>query len=122
MYLNRAEARVQKNTPDFPGALDDLNEIRNRAGLADTSGTGVDTAPEILDAIEHERGIEFIQEGHRWYNLIRTGSALNVLTNIDRLNGDPVSLTNPGRQVFPIPSRDIDSNVNLQGQQNEAYQ
>ncbi|MFD2532628.1 RagB/SusD family nutrient uptake outer membrane protein [Gracilimonas halophila] len=122
MYLNRAEARVRKNSPDLPGALSDLNEIRNRAGMADTTGTGVDEATEILEAIELERGLEFIMEGHRWYNLIRTGSALNVLTNIDRLNGDPVSLTNAGRQVFPIPSRDIDSNVNLQGQQNEAYQ
>lgn len=119
MYLNRAEARVRKTTPDFPGALNDLNEIRNRAGLADTLVTSVDEN-EILAAIEHERGIEFIQEGHRWFNLIRTGNALTTLTNIDRLNGDPVSLTDPGRQVFPIPSRDIDANENLQ--QNSAYQ
>lgn len=120
MYLNRAEARVKKNAPDIPGALSDLNEIRNRAGLADTTGAGVDTASEILDAIELERGIEFIQEGHRWFNLTRTGDALNILTNIDRLNGDPVSLTDAGRRVFPIPSRDIDANENLE--QNSAYQ
>jgi hypothetical protein len=120
MYLNRAEARTRKTTPDFTGALSDLNEVRNRAGLADTTGTGVDTASEILNAIEYERGIEFIQEGHRWFNLVRTGNALNTLTGIDRLNGDPVSLTNPGRQVFPIPSRDIDANENLE--QNSAYQ
>ncbi|MBD3615302.1 MAG: RagB/SusD family nutrient uptake outer membrane protein [Gracilimonas sp.] len=118
MYLNRAEARVRKATPDFSGAVSDLNEIRNRAGLADTLVTSVD-ANEILGAIEHERGIEFIQEGHRWYNLVRTGNALNTLTNIDRLNGDPVSLTDAGRQVFPIPSRDIDANENLE--QNSAY-
>lgn len=122
MYLNRAEARVRKTPADIPGALADLNEIRNRAGLIDTTGAGVDEPAEILDAIELERGIEFIQEGHRWFNLIRTGSALNVLTNIDRLNSDPVSLTEPGRRVFPIPSRDIDANESLQGQQNEAYQ
>lgn len=120
MYLNRAEARTRKVSPDFSGALDDLNEVRNRAGLADTLGAGVATAPDILAAIEHERGIEFIQEGHRWFNLIRTGNALSTLTNVDRLNGDPVSLTDAGRQVFPIPSRDIDANENLQ--QNSAYQ
>lgn len=120
VYLNRAEARVRQETPDETGALSDLNEIRNRAGLQDTAGTGVDEPEEILQAIEKERGIEFIEEGHRWYDLVRTGRAMDVLTNIDRTNGEPVSLDNAGRMVFPIPSRDIDANDNLD--QNGAYQ
>ncbi|MGM0546693.1 MAG: RagB/SusD family nutrient uptake outer membrane protein [Bacteroidota bacterium] len=120
MYLNRAEARARQQTPDLPGALSDLNEIRNRAGLQDTSGTEVDEQEEVLQAIEKERGIEFIEEGHRWYDLVRTGRAMDVLTNIDRTNGEPVSLDEPGRMIFPIPSRDIDANDNLE--QNEAYQ
>ena len=119
MYLNRAEARVRKQPVDLSGALSDLNEIRNRAGLQDTAGTGVDTAEEILRAIELERGIEFFEEGHRWYNLVRTGRAQTVLNSVDRKNSEPVSLDNAGRLVFPIPSRDIDANENLQ--QNEAY-
>lgn len=119
MYLNRAEARVRKTPSDIPGALADLNEIRDRAGLADTTGTGVDTEAEVLGAIELERGIEFIMEGHRWFNLTRTGQALNILSGIDRTTGPAVSLTDAGRQVFPIPSRDMDSNENLV--QNSAY-
>lgn len=119
IYLIRAEARARKSAPDLAGALSDLNEIRNRAGLADTTGAGVSTQEEVLRAIEHERGIEFIQEGHRWFNLVRTGRAMEVLTNVDRTNGDPVSLTDPGRMVFPIPSRDIDANENLE--QNDGY-
>lgn len=117
MYLNRAEARARLDTPDLNGARDDLNEIRNRAGLNDTDAV---TRQEVLDAIELERGIEFIEEGHRWFDLVRTDRATTVLTNIDRTNGDPVSLTDEGRMVFPIPSRDIDANENLE--QNEAYQ
>lgn len=120
MYLNRAEARTRKSTPDFTGALNDLNEVRNRAGLADTTGAGVNSATDIMDAIEHERGIEFFQEGHRWFNLLRTGKGLSTLTNVDRLNGDPVSLVDAGRQLFPIPSRDVDANENIV--QNSAYQ
>ncbi|MEL7833204.1 RagB/SusD family nutrient uptake outer membrane protein [Fodinibius sp. Rm-B-1B1-1] len=120
LYLNRAEARARQQTPNLTGALSDLNEIRNRAGLQDTTGTGVDEPEEVLQAIEKERGIEFIEEGHRWHDLVRTGRATTVLTNIDRSNSDPVSLDNPGRLVFPIPSRDIDANDNLD--QNEAYQ
>lgn len=120
VYLNRAEARARQQTPDLGGALSDLNEIRNRAGLQDTTGTGVDEQEEVLEAIELERGIEFIEEGHRWYDLVRTDRATTVLVNIDRTNGEPVSLNDPGRTVFPIPSRDIDANENLT--QNEAYQ
>ncbi|MCW9705688.1 RagB/SusD family nutrient uptake outer membrane protein [Fodinibius salsisoli] len=119
MYLNRAEARARKSAPDLTGALSDLNRIRSRAGLSDTTGTGVDTPDEVLMAIEHERAIEFMEEGHRWFNMVRTGRAMAVFTDIDRTNGDPVSLTNAGRMVFPIPSRDIDANENLD--QNEAY-
>lgn len=120
MYLNRAEARAQQTPVDLSGALSDLNEIRSRADLQDTTGTGVDSQEEVLRAIEKERGIEFIQESQRWYDLVRNGRAMDVLSNIDRTNGEPVSLTDPGRMVFPIPSRDIDANENLT--QNEAYQ
>lgn len=119
VYLNRAEARARKASPDISGALDDLNQIRNRAGLADTTGTGVDEPEEILEAITIERSVEFFEEGHRWYDLVRTGEALNILTNVDRKNSGPVSLTNPGRQVFPIPSREVDANSNIE--QNDAY-
>lgn len=118
MYLNRAEARVKKATPDITGALADLNEIRNRAELPDTTGAGVDTAEEILGAIAVERNIEFFEEGHRWFNLIRTGRALAVLSNVDRANSGPVSLPD-GYQVWPIPQREIDANKKIK--QNDAY-
>ncbi|HEX6983055.1 MAG TPA: RagB/SusD family nutrient uptake outer membrane protein [Balneolaceae bacterium] len=119
MYLNRAEARTRKESPDLNGALSDLNIIRNRAGLADTTGAGVDTAREILDAIALERSIEFFEEGHRWFNLVRTERAMTVLNGIDRKNSGPVSLNEAGRQVWPIPQREIDANKNIE--QNEAY-
>jgi hypothetical protein len=117
MYLNRAEARAQQD--DLQGALDDLNEIRNRAGMNDVSLLNAGTQQAVLEAIEMERGIEFMEEGQRWFDLVRTDRAITVLTNIDRTNGDPESLEDPGRMVFPIPTRDIDSNENLE--QNEAY-
>ena len=119
IYLNRAEARVRKGNPDVAGALADLNRIRNRAGLTDTTGTGVDSAEELEAAILTERSIEFFEEGHRWYDVVRSGNALSILDGIDRKNSDPVSLDDPGRLVFPIPSRDIDANPNIE--QNDAY-
>lgn len=120
VYLNRAEAHTRKDNPDLDSARDDLNEIRNRAGLDDISEAETSTTDDMIEAIEMERGIEFIEEGHRWHDLVRTGRALDVLVDIDRTNGDPVTLSEPGRRVLPIPSRDIDANENLE--QNEAYQ
>lgn len=121
MYLNRAEARVKKSPADLSGAISDLNVIRNRAGLADTLDTGSPTAENILLAIEKERGIEFFLENHRWFDLIRTGRALTVLGSVPRTVGSIAVLDDPNRFVFPIPERDMDSNPNLAGQQNEAY-
>jgi hypothetical protein len=112
MYLNRAEARARQG--NTPGAIADLNMVRNRAGI----GVFANDVP-LLQAIERERRWEFYAEGHNFFDLVRTGRALTVLTNVDRKNGPPVSLTNAGRQLMPLPRRDIDSNQNLQ--QNAAY-
>ncbi|MBO9632167.1 MAG: RagB/SusD family nutrient uptake outer membrane protein [Chitinophagaceae bacterium] len=76
-YLIRAEAKAKQN--DIPGALDDLNAIRNRAGLVDTTITG---KPEILDAIMKERRLElFLEYGHRWLDLKRTNRVDDVMTS-----------------------------------------
>jgi hypothetical protein len=122
MYLNRAEARA--NIGKLKGtnsAIRDLNRIRNRAGLSDTTGTGLDTKSELIEAILKERKIELCFEGHRWFDLVRTGRAMQVLNSVPRTNspGSPASLTEPGRQIFPIPQNEIDTNPKID--QNEAY-
>lgn len=114
VYLNRAEARAKTN--DIAGALEDLNAVRNRAGLEDAATTGEQAT---LEAIWEERKREFAFEGHRFFDLVRTGQALTELTGVERANGPPVSLSEPGRQVFPIPVFDIAANPNME--QNEAY-
>ncbi|MEJ7740760.1 MAG: RagB/SusD family nutrient uptake outer membrane protein [Chitinophagaceae bacterium] len=114
MYLNRAEARVKTN--DLTGALADLNRIHTRTGSDALSITG---ATELSAAILQERKLEFAEEGHRFFDLVRTGQALTKLVMVERRNGPPTSLTNAGRQVFPIPSFEMNSNENMV--QNEAY-
>lgn len=114
MYLNRAEARAKKSTPDLVGAKADLDMVRNRAGI----GEYLFDIP-ILEAIERERRWEFFAEGHIFFDLVRTGRALTVLQNVNRRNGPPVSLSNANRQIMPIPRRDIDANPNLV--QNQGY-
>jgi starch-binding outer membrane protein, SusD/RagB family len=90
-YLIRAEARAQEN--NLTGALEDLNAVRGRAGLPNSSAA---TQAEILLAIENERRLEFAFEPHRWYDLVRTDRAAAVL-----------SVSNAQKYVMPIPADEL---------------
>lgn len=116
MYLNRAEAKAHLDNLD--GALDDLNIIRTRAGISEINPVPT-TQEAVLQAIWDERKLEFAFEGHRYFDLMRTGQIMDVLQDIPRINGPAVSLPRIGRAVFPIPNFELDANENLI--QNEAY-
>lgn len=119
MYLTRAEAIVKGNLPGGQdAAIADLNRIRNRARLPNYNAA---TDGSLDLAIERERGLELMFEGHRWFDLARTGRALTVLASVPRTNSPtaPARLMNAGRQVMPIPNADLLNNTNLV--QNSAY-
>ena len=104
LYLIRAEARAQQNT-NLQGAIDDLNAVRDRAGLAPTTAI---TQNEILLAIENERRIEFALEPHRWFDLVRTNRAQVVL-----------NITDANKLLLPLPAQDLLLDKALQ--QNPGY-
>jgi len=116
-YLIRAEARAELGSLDE--ALADLNIVRARAGLDPRSA---DSKDAVISAIMDERRLEFVGEGQRWFDVIRRGLGLNTFTGIVRTTGSQpsYSLTEPGRQVLPIPSVETRANPNIV--QNEAYQ
>jgi hypothetical protein len=91
LYLIRSEARVKQTK--LTQALEDLNAVRDRAGLSPTSAA---TTEAILLAIENERRLEFAFEADRWFNLVRTGRVTTVL-----------NITDPNKFVFPIPVSEI---------------
>tara|TARA_R110002049_G_scaffold193305_1_gene362143 strand:+ start:8121 stop:9662 length:1542 start_codon:yes stop_codon:yes gene_type:complete len=67
MYLLRAEANARKGL--FGLAIDDVNEIRSKAGSLDYAGT-LDEE-NVMKAIFDERAIEFVAEGQSAYDRIR---------------------------------------------------
>lgn len=114
-YLIRAEARAHQGN-DL--ALDDLNAIRNRAGLDDYDGALDKNS--ILNAIQHERQVELFTEwGHRWFDLKRTGTLDALMsgpTGICALKGGEWSKNDT---ILPLPITEIAVNPNLQ--QNKGY-
>lgn len=107
-YLIRAEARAQQN--NSTGALADLNSIRNRAGLPNSTANN---QPALLSAIEQERRIELMFEwGHRWFDLKRTGRADAVL-------GALKPTWQPTDALWPLPVAQLNANPALK--QNPGY-
>lgn len=74
-YLIRAEARIMME--DLSGAADDINVVRRRASWPGLEGE-IEIAPEEvnLDFLLDERGRELVGEGHRWFDLARTGTLI----------------------------------------------
>ncbi|TCC88545.1 RagB/SusD family nutrient uptake outer membrane protein [Pedobacter frigiditerrae] len=108
-YLIRAEARIQQN--NLTGGISDLNVIRTRAGL---HGTFATTQADLLLAVEHERQIElFLEYGTRFYDLKRTGRIDAVLGAVKG------TIWGPTDALYPIPTTQINANVNLS--QNKGY-
>lgn len=108
-YLIRAEAQARLG--NLSGALEDLNRIRNRAGLINAVATSQN---EILKAILQERYHELFSEfGHRWFDLKRLGLANEILAPIK-------SGWKPTDVLLPIPENELMMNPNLEPQ-NSGY-
>jgi len=111
-YLIRAEARANLNNVD--GAQADINRIRNRSGLGNTPAN---TQPALLDAVMNERQVElFCEQGHRWFDLKRTGRVNDVMTVVTPTKGGEWQ---PYKQLMPIPAYEIGIDKNLD--QNLGY-
>ncbi|MEJ7828906.1 MAG: RagB/SusD family nutrient uptake outer membrane protein [Segetibacter sp.] len=77
-------------------ALGFLNQVRVRAGLKGFANLTQDATRE---ALYNERRFELYLEGHRWFDLVRTGRALSVM--------QPFGMK-PYMTIFPIPLRQIE--------------
>ena len=85
-------------------ALDAVNKIRRRAGLANLPGL---TRQLIWD----ERRAELAMEQDRFFDLVRTGQAASILGRLGFRAGV--------HEVFPIPAAQLQLNPNLT--QNPGY-
>lgn len=97
-----------------------LNQIRTRAGLpAKTPGNAVaalsvDSQQAFRDAILQERRVELAFENHRWYDLVRSGKAVEVMAahgkyEIAHKPNIPSGsyILNANKLLLPIPQREV---------------
>ena len=113
LYLIRAEARAQQgNITGANSAASDLNLIRNRAGLPNTTAA---TQPAMLAAIEKERICELFYEGFRWLDLKRMGKLDATLSALPWKAGNH----QPHMNLLPIVVTELIANPRIQ--QNPGY-
>lgn len=120
-----AMAEVLNEQNKSSEALNYLNQVRSRARLAPVNTTNPDLLSEI---IAHERRIELAFENKRWFDLLRTGKAIEIMN----LHGDCIKEVHGSegylpsnsynvteqRLLYPIPYREIEVS---KLQQNPGY-
>lgn len=93
MYLISAEAQGMTN------GISRLNELRAFRGLESINPAN---EKEFTDAILHERQLEFLGEGFKWFDMVRTGRLESDLDLNRKFN------------KLPIPSRELELNELLE--------
>ena len=87
-------------------AQDYLNMVRNRAGLADATSTGANLTEQIF----LDRRLELVGEGHRFFDLVRTGRASSAIEGFQTGKNE----------LFPIPLEELEFSNGL-WEQNPGY-
>lgn len=101
-YLMEAECLVRAPGGDAVKAAGYLNAVRARVGLGPVAAT--------LDNIALERRKELATEGHRWFDLVRTGKAATALASKGFQAGK--------HEILPIPLNEL---TNTKLKQNPGY-
>lgn len=116
VLLINAEALNELNGPT-PEAYAAINAVRKRAGTTEVPMSllsGLDKV-QFRAAVLQERSFEFCFESKRYFDLIRTGQLVPIMTAA----GKKPTAKN---LLFPIPQREIDSNNKIeQADQNPGY-
>ncbi len=108
-------AEIENELENTTNASNYLNQVRTRANLAVTTAV---TQQELRDAIEQERRLELVGEGHRWFDLLRTGRAITVMNTWFKTNSINITIDS-NKLLMPVPQGQIDTDPSIK--QNPGY-
>lgn len=112
VLLMMAECESMRAGGSQDVAIGYINQVRERAGLADLS-TGLSQA-QVFEALIHERKVELAGEQSRFNDIVRWGVAETELAGTNFQVGK--------HELLPIPQGEIDSNENIGPEdQNAGY-
>lgn len=94
VLLMAAEAHNRSTTPNDAKAREYLKEVRDRVNMPEITTSGT----QLTEDIWAERRFELSGEGHRFFDLVRTGKAAAAITGF--VTGK--------NELFPIPQVEID--------------
>ncbi|WP_407517440.1 RagB/SusD family nutrient uptake outer membrane protein [Elizabethkingia anophelis] len=115
VYLILAECYAQAG--DTANANIYVNKIKTRAGLDNVNISDKNT---LLDEIAAERRKELIGEGHRWFDLVRTGKAIEVMTkHFQNTPGYSTAKIQQHNLIMPVPQGQINTDPSIR--QNPGY-
>lgn len=111
-YLRYAEVLLMKaeamnELGQTVAATPFLNQVRNRAGLANSAAI---SQTDLRTAIWRERRLELALEHDRWFDLVRTGQAQSAMA------ADGKTFVVGKHEVFPLPSSFISEAKGLSAQ------
>ncbi len=94
--INTVRRRAYGVSFDAPSLLADLP-----AGLSQTA---------FDDMVFRERGYEFIGEAKRWFDMVRTGRAAQLITEVRNVIKQPIRKPTPSKFLFALPDVELQSN------------
>lgn len=130
VLLMAAEAEAHSGGPN---AVNYLNQVRERAFSNSSRNYPFNGESNLLEAIYHERRLELAGEGHRFFDLVRTGkaeeafSAYNTAIDGESLSAEEktrrkINYTSGKNEVFPIPLEELNlANATESWGQNPGY-
>ena len=122
-YLNQVRERARAYALALDNTLDAATTLPDyvsggSAYQINKNGLGALVNPTTLEAIRHERRVELAMEGHRWFDLVRWGVAVETMNAYREWESDEVKMQmaqmQPYHNYFPIPAKEIQLNPQTQ--------
>jgi hypothetical protein len=108
-------AEVQTELNSLSDAAAALNLVRTRAGLPATTAA---TQADLRTAIALERRLELVGEGHRWFDLLRTGTAISAMNSFFQASNILTRIT-ANNLLMPVPQAQVNTDPAIT--QNTGY-
>ena len=115
ILLLRAECTLRGAQGTMGDIIETVNAVRTRAGIEPVQAVD-------LDFLMEERRREFIGEGIRWHDLVRSGQAVSIMNRWSDEEDDKNAINTMTEDfiIYPVPQAELNINPGVY-EQNKGY-